>query len=448
MTRDQFRVILHALRQQRGDIHHLEFSHWGLLVSPPTTTSTTTSTTDITDTARISSISHNTDIDHQRNDGNCSYYDDGTLILQELLLTLLISSDKDGQRHQVSSSSSSSSSRHCCIEELGLTSCGITGGSRLRIIWEFLTYDNFTVRKLNLSRNMLGGIYYQDSLNETFKYWTNNFTTLQELNLSSTGLTVESVSSLFVGLQSNTTIIQLDISNNFDSLEILLYCLIPYLPKLTTLRRLILTNGASSSTCIDYTQEQQQQGQHQSTATTTITKTATTTTTDSILARFTKQSMKLNKSLHFLGPIYILPIDKQATTIQYDAYNRCVGYLNEIQYYLKRNQLNSTIISSITVGNSCSGSGSGTASTATINTTTATTYSSSYLLPMAIQRLQGGHHYHQQQHYVADAAVHSSKNNNNKRNKKQQQQQYHHDHYYDPSITYYLLKETVSFWGL
>ena len=163
------------------------------------------------------------------------------------------------------------------IQHLALTSCGITG-SRLRLLWEYLTLDT-TILSLNLSRNMLGGIFHQSALKETFQHLTCNFTCLQELNLSATGLTEETITSLFLGLEHNHTLQVLDISNNFDSLEKMLERLLDHLPKLNTLRRLILTKGASSSTCID----------------------SQSKTSIDLLQRFTQNSVRYNKSLYFLG---------------------------------------------------------------------------------------------------------------------------------------------------
>eukprot|EP00980_Cylindrotheca_fusiformis_P007146 scaffold1501_cov130-Cylindrotheca_fusiformis.AAC.15 len=213
------------------------------------------------------------------------------------------------------------------LESLGLRSCGITG-TGIHRIWEFLT-ANRTIQTLNLSRNMLGGIYHKQNLNYSFRTMTSKITSLKELNLSATGLKFDSLISLMDGLQQNTTLQTLDISNNFDSLESLLEHLLPYLPNMKGLRRLILTKGASSSTCIDSQVE------------------------DSLLLlQRVVHAMEQNSSFCMFGPLFILPIDRHANTATRSVYHDCMKSLERIQFYLKRNQLR-PIIASITGGKNC-----------------------------------------------------------------------------------------------
>lgn len=315
MTKDQLRVILCALRQVQ-EIKRLEFCHWGLLSS----------------VHNSYSYSHYHS-QHPQYPNNTNHHiipdDDGNLLFQEFLLTLM----------------------DVNIQHLGLTSCGITG-SRLRLLWEYLTLDK-TILSLNLSRNMLGGIFHQSSLVETFRHLTCNFTCLQELNLSATGLTEETITSLFLGLEHNHTLQVLDISNNFDSLKKMLERLLDHLPKLKTLRRLILTKGASSSTCID----------------------SQSKTSIGLLQRFTQNSVRYNKSLYFLGPLFILPIDRQSNRQTQQTYDECVQCLDTIQFYLDRNKWFS-ILSSPNTKN---------ANVNTTNTSNTTTTTLS-ILPMALER--------------------------------------------------------------
>jgi hypothetical protein len=209
------------------------------------------------------------------------------------------------------------------IERLSLTSCGITG-SGIQMIWEFLTI-NKSLKSLNLSRNMLGGILHQQNLNNALQTLTSRLSYLQELNLSAAGLTTESVTSLLIGLQENSSLQTLDISNNIDSLEKVLECLLDHLPRLKALRRLILTRGASSSTCID---SQNKNSLY-------------------LLRRLAEDSIQHNTSLYSFGPLYILSIDRQANDTTHEAYRGCVECLGKIQYYLKRNQLKPIIASII-----------------------------------------------------------------------------------------------------
>jgi hypothetical protein len=210
------------------------------------------------------------------------------------------------------------------VESLGLNSCGITG-TGIQRIWEFLAV-NQTLKILNLSRNMLGGVHHERNLNFAFRTLTSTITSLQELNLSATGLTSQSVSSLLNGLKQNSTLHTLDISNNFDSLEALLENLLPHLPQMKGLKRLILTKGASSSTCID------------SQAKNSL-----------FLLRLVADAIERNSSFCVFGPLFILPIDRQSNDETRLAYNSCMQCLERIQFYLQRNQLR-PVIASITGG--------------------------------------------------------------------------------------------------
>jgi hypothetical protein len=213
------------------------------------------------------------------------------------------------------------------VECLGLNSCGITG-TGIQRIWEFLAV-NRTLKVLNLSRNMLGGVHHERNLNCALRTLTSTITSLQELNLSATGLTSQSISSLLNGLKQNSTLHTLDISINFDSLEALLENLLPHLHQMKGLKRLILTKGAICarlSTCID------------SQAKNSLS-----------LLRLVADAIEKNSSFCVFGPLFILPIVRQTSDETRLAYNGCMQCLERIQFYLQRNQLR-PVIASITGG--------------------------------------------------------------------------------------------------
>lgn len=203
------------------------------------------------------------------------------------------------------------------VTHLGLKSCGITG-TGIRRIWEFLAGDK-TLRSLDLSRNMLGGIRHEDNLVSSFTSFSHQFIALEELNLSATGLTTKSISALLKGLSENSTLQKLDLSNNIESLSELLNCLLPFLESMK-LRKLVLTKGASSSTCID------SQLKH-----------------SMVLLELIEAAIQRNSSLCFFGPLFILPIDRHASSETKHAYNGCSQILRNIRFYLQRNQLQNKI---------------------------------------------------------------------------------------------------------
>mmetsp|Transcript_513 Transcript_513/g.850 ORF Transcript_513/g.850 Transcript_513/m.850 type:complete len:352 (-) Transcript_513:407-1462(-) len=204
-----------------------------------------------------------------------------------------------------------------CLTHLGLKSCGVTGTGILRI-WEFLAGDQ-NLRSLDLSRNMLGGIRHEENLIFSFTSLSHQFGALEELNLSATGLTSKSISALLRGLGKNSRLKWLDISHNIESLPELLECLLPFI-RSTRLRKLVLTKGASSSTCIDAQVKE------------SIT-----------LLQQIEEAIKQNSSLCFFGPLFILPVDRHSSSETKQAYRLCVQILQRIQFYLKRNQLGNKI---------------------------------------------------------------------------------------------------------
>lgn len=204
-----------------------------------------------------------------------------------------------------------------CIAHLGLKSCGVTG-TGIQRIWEFLAGDQ-NLRSLDLSRNMLGGVKHESNLKFSFTSLSHQFGALEELNLSATGLTSKSITALLRGLGEDSRLKWLDISHNIESLPELLECLLPFL-RSTRLRKLVLTKGASSSTCIDAEVK------------------------DSItLLHRTEDAIKQNSSLCFFGPLFILPGDRHASAEKKEAYRLSVQILQRLRFFLQRNQLQSKI---------------------------------------------------------------------------------------------------------
>ncbi|CAJ1959312.1 unnamed protein product [Cylindrotheca closterium] len=200
-----------------------------------------------------------------------------------------------------------------CISHLALKSCGVTG-TGIQRIWEFLAGDR-NLQSLDLSRNMLGGIRHEENLVFSFISLSHQFVALEEMNLSATGLTSKSISALLTGLGENSMLKSLDISHNIESLPELLECLLPFL-KSTRLRKLVLTKGASSATCIDAQVK------------------------DSMtVLQLTEDAVKQNSSLCSFGPLFILPVDKHANSETKQAYLVCAQILQRIQFYLQRNRL-------------------------------------------------------------------------------------------------------------
>lgn len=203
------------------------------------------------------------------------------------------------------------------ITHLGMKSCGITG-TGIHQIWEFLGSSRILI-SLDLSRNTLGGIQHEENLVFSFESLSHKFVALKELNLSATGLTSKSIAALLKGLEDNSTLHTLDISHNIDSLHDLLECVAPVLKNMK-LRKLVLTKGASSSTCID--------AQLKGTLP---------------LLREVEDIIKQNSGLCFFGPIFILPVDKHASKSSQQHYNTCTETLSRTRFYLQRNRIRHTI---------------------------------------------------------------------------------------------------------
>lgn len=200
------------------------------------------------------------------------------------------------------------------IRQLALPSCGITCIGVEALLRSLANSDTTKLVKLDLSRNNLrhGGSHIED----IFRQFLPKVSCLQELHLAATGLNAASVRSLLAGLESNQIIHTLDISNNFDSLETLLESIMVHLPRLG-LKRLVLAKGANSSTCIDYSNP-------------------------GILERMLPY-MKENTCMQFLGPISILPLDRQSRMATQDLHRQCLGVLDLIQFYLERNRFQSLV---------------------------------------------------------------------------------------------------------
>ena len=245
-----------------------------------------------------------------------------------------------------------------CLHRLALTTCGggIWSNDTFKTIISSLvvtvpssptlssySYSSFIV-SLDLSRNNLRNVNPS-----TFKEWIPKLSNLQELKLCSTGFDSTLVRALFEVLVTTTStkLSTVDISNNFDSLETLLDCILDYIPKLnsTPIRTLILAKGASSSACIDYT-NLQSKCYHGQPRISGFDKSSSSSnnnyhddcSNDCIIKRLEKQMSK-NQSLEVFGPLSLLPLDKESPSNIQQAYKQCQHSLENIEYYLGRNRL-------------------------------------------------------------------------------------------------------------
>jgi hypothetical protein len=205
--------------------------------------------------------------------------------------------------------------KNASIKSLSLPNCGISNLGLEVLMTTLATSPTSTLTKLDLSRNNLRG--GNNSLNSILQELLPHCSSLRELTLASTGLDVVSIQSLLTGVINHPSLLSLDISNNFDSLESLLDCLMEYLPRFRSLQRLVLARGASSSTCIDYQNLE-------------------------VLARLIKRTEQ-NTSLHFLGPLSVLPLDRQSCSETHMLHTQCLEHVDRIHYLLERNKCQSFI---------------------------------------------------------------------------------------------------------
>ena len=213
--------------------------------------------------------------------------------------------------YQYPSSTLSTSS----LQQLALPSCGITNVGVEALLQRLIDKEAFpNLVRLDLSRNNLrrGG-----SLEGTFRQLLPRLSHVQELDLSATGLTPSLVHAILTGLEDNNSVRTLDISNNFDSLEVLLDSIMEHLPRMKNLERLVLARGASSSTCIDYTNF-------------------------NVLEQLLL-CVRPNDRLQFLGPLSILPLDRESDKATYALYGTCLEYLEQIRFCLERNQCHALV---------------------------------------------------------------------------------------------------------
>jgi hypothetical protein len=228
------------------------------------------------------------------------------------------------------------------LQSLSLTNCGITSVGIDSILKSLTTIQiTSSLVKLDLSRNNLRQASITNRrqpqqllLCEAFREYLPRIRHLKELHLAATSLDKTSVQALLTGLEGNSSVTTLDISENSNHhwdespLETLLECILDHLPRLMMmgrLERLVLAKGASSSTCIDYE-----------------------TKSSGVLERLANTLLQQRcSSLYFLGPLAILPLDRQSCVETHGLYQRCVHHLETVQFCLERNRFQRLMVRSV-----------------------------------------------------------------------------------------------------
>jgi hypothetical protein len=195
-----------------------------------------------------------------------------------------------------------------CIKELSLRTCGVSGIGAKAILTALET--NTTLIKLDLSRNNFRLGHEHLSTLETI---LPRMMGLEELSLYMTKLDVESVRSLMRGVQKNTRLRTLDISDNLGSVETVLDIIMDYLPQMTCLRRLIVTNGGGTTKYLDG---------------------------NSVILHRLAESLDQNMSLHYLGPFSLRPMPRDAAQVAHQDSSVIVhADFRRVHYFLDRNRL-------------------------------------------------------------------------------------------------------------
>ena len=192
------------------------------------------------------------------------------------------------------------------LKELTLRTCGITGIGAKAILTALET--NTTLIKLDLSRNnfLLGHEYIS-----TLETILPRMMGLEELSLYMSKLDVESVRSLMRGVQKNRRLRTLDISDNLGSVETVLEIIMEYLPQIKCLQRLTVTNGGGTAKYFDG---------------------------NSVILCRLAESLDRNVSLHYLGPFSLRPMPRDTTRV---AHQENVDHkdFRRVHYILDRNRL-------------------------------------------------------------------------------------------------------------
>jgi hypothetical protein len=194
------------------------------------------------------------------------------------------------------------------LKELSLRTCGISSIGAKAILTALET--NTILIKLDLSRNnfLLGHDHIL-----TLETILPRMMGLEELSLSMMKLDVESVRSLMRGVQKNTRLRMLDIADNLGSVETVLDIVMEYLPQMTCLQRLIVTNGGGTTKYLDG---------------------------NSVILHQLAERLDRNMSLHYLGPFSLrsMPRDTTALVGHKDSATAHADF-RRVHYFLDRNRL-------------------------------------------------------------------------------------------------------------
>jgi Ran GTPase-activating protein (RanGAP) involved in mRNA processing and transport len=193
------------------------------------------------------------------------------------------------------------------LKELSLRTCGISGLGAKAILTALET--NTTLIKLDLSRNNFRlGHEHISTLDSIIPRMTG----LEELSLYMTKLDVESVRSLMRGVQNNTSLRTLDISDNLGSVETVLDIIMEYLPQMTCLQRLTVTNGGGTTKYLDG---------------------------NSVILNRLAESLDRNMSLHYLGPFSLRPMPRHTARVAQQDSVTVHEDFRRVHYILDRNKL-------------------------------------------------------------------------------------------------------------
>jgi len=200
------------------------------------------------------------------------------------------------------------------LRHLSFRCCGIsvTGIDHLL---QAMALSTTRIEALDFSHNNL--LQKTDLFGSSLSRHLPGIQNLRRLELSATNLPMSTMKALWTVSSSNCQLEELDISNNHESLTKVLDALLIYLPRFNHLRRLVLARGNNSATCIDYNSDQSLNSQ-------------------SILQRL---SLELQSCpLEFLGPLSLLPLDRQAGQDTQMQYKACKRWLELINFFLLRNR--------------------------------------------------------------------------------------------------------------
>jgi hypothetical protein len=195
------------------------------------------------------------------------------------------------------------------LQSLALRDCDFSWLGTTAIFRSLTSNNTLTVLDLSRNSKMFRGdnTIVVSAIRQSLPLMTG----LKSLNLSNTGLTPAAVEAIFYGLQRNTSIQVLDLSDNLGIQQALADSLIKSLPQMNGLEILNaqLTNASS---CLDQQPEK--------------------------MAEFSK-AMEVNTKLWKLDSIVLHTVDYYSTSKEKQKQIQCFQRLKEIDFYKVRNGL-------------------------------------------------------------------------------------------------------------